>query len=282
MVTPLDTPTRVPHPGLSLTPTSPDGSTIDALRCYSLEVSGAGTEEVNGTYYFARQSSDLEQPSGVFEMHGLYGGRQVTYTIYLWPVVIGHGIDKRDVPHWFLTVLNDPIAPHSELHGDGEDADFYCAQPQQGEILLLPMDNLQWITEKDGGFGLDPPPKVKVNLIDSTAFDSPARSHIRSELSIGSPGVGDEADLGGSIGSIGAPAGIDGATYNPESAHTMSQSPMDNCYSGYDRAGLRSDSGDKAAGRSRSSSNSSLQGAVGDEDSIDYSDYEIVTPDLGD
>ena len=106
----------------------------------------------------------------------------MTFTIYLWPVVIGHGEDKQDVPHWFITVLKDE-------HMEGsEDIDFYSAQPVQGETLLLPMDNLQWTAERDGQ-GLDPGPTVRVNIVDSNAFDSPVRSHTQDGMSVSNPEV---------------------------------------------------------------------------------------------
>ena len=58
----------------------------------------------------------------------------MTFTIYLWPVVIGHGEDKQDVPHWFITVLKDE-------HMEGsEDIDFYSRNLYREKLFFL------WIT----------------------------------------------------------------------------------------------------------------------------------------
>ena len=126
-------------------------------------------------------------------MHGFYENKPVTYTIYNWPVVIG----GKETPHWWLAVLADPNGRNSGLNYDGEDADFYCAQPPSEETLLIPMDHLEWTTEKDACFGIDPPPTVIVNLIDSTGFDSPVRGGVHGG-SLGTPGsIGTPTTPGG-------------------------------------------------------------------------------------
>ena len=189
-------------------------------------------------------------------MHGLYKNKPVTYTIYNWPVVVS----GKETPHWWLTVLADSNSSTSGLNNDGEDADFYCAQPPSEETLLIPMDHLKWSTEKDAGFGIDPPPTVSVNLIDSTGFDSP----VRGVHGVSTPG---------SIGTPTTPGGTHlGDTYNPNYAYRRDYYPETE---GLNSPGTHTlSSGDNT----RQETARSLDGAAGDDDSIDYSDYEIATP----
>ena len=154
--------------------------TTEAFHPGVIHVSGAGVDSVNGIY----QSHGSFDNVAKYTCHAVWNGNQCTFSLFRCRL-------SDHSRRWYISIVPESIEP-----GTNKDVDFYLAQAT-GEQHETPPNT--WLTAKENGKGIDPPPSVTykqepiISESDADPIDNNERMSGAENLSV--DGYGNDENM---------------------------------------------------------------------------------------